>query len=99
MWWTKTLGVGSLTSMPVMAYLASRNPDFSQAQAALAAVNFGVVGLWLFLTGAKVGSFFKKIEHIVLIAVVLVVGVNVFLYFEYPDLFDAIRQSVNGRFE
>lgn len=87
---TRTLGVGALTSMPVMAYLAGRNPDFAQAQALLAATSVGVVGLWLFFLGARVGSALKRFEHVLFIALVVVIGANAYLYFERPELFEKL---------
>jgi uncharacterized membrane protein YfcA len=87
---TRTLGVGALSSMPVMAYLASRNPEFARAQALLVAINVGIVGLWLFLLGAKVGGALKRFEHLLFVAVLVLVGVNAYLYFERPEIFERL---------
>ncbi len=87
---TRTLGVGALSSMPVMAYLAGRNPDFAQAQALLVATNVGVVGLWLFFLGAKVGSALKRFEHVLLAALLAIIAANAYVYFKHPALFERL---------
>jgi uncharacterized membrane protein YfcA len=87
---TRTLGVGALSSMPVMAFLAGRHPEFAHAQSLLAATNIGIVGLWLFFVGAKVGGAIKRLQHILFFALIALAGVNAYLYFEHPELFERL---------
>jgi uncharacterized membrane protein YfcA len=87
---TRTLGIGALSSMPVMAFLASRNPDFARALALLIATNIGIVGLWLFILGARVGGAVKRFEHLLFVAVLAVIAGNAYLYFERPEIFERL---------